>query len=262
MGLNVITSPTTFTGGLSASWDNIITSQPLLSSLAGTEEILISDGIVSKKTTAQAIADLGGGGGSITTSTTPPVSPSAGDLWFNSESGILYVYYDDGNSQQWVAADNSGSGGKVAQVVRSSTSTTALGTTVIPFDGTTPQNTEGTELLTVTIVPTNASSMIELEFRAWGTANANMGIVLSIFKDSNANALDSSIVNTNATDHMTPFILSTSVTAGSTSAQTYKIRIGNETGAFGTTWYFLRRAASSTNPLNGKAWLIAREILP
>ena len=66
MGLNVITSPTTFTGGLTASWDNIITSQPLLSSLAGTEEILISDGIVSKKTTAQAIADLGGGGGTFT----------------------------------------------------------------------------------------------------------------------------------------------------------------------------------------------------
>lgn len=60
MGLNVITSPTSFTGGLSASWDNIITSQPLLSSLAGTEEILISDGNVSRKTTAQAIADLGG----------------------------------------------------------------------------------------------------------------------------------------------------------------------------------------------------------
>jgi hypothetical protein len=63
MGLNVITSPTTFTGGLTASWDNIIASQPLLPSLNGTEEVLINDAGNAKKVTTQAIADLGGGGG-------------------------------------------------------------------------------------------------------------------------------------------------------------------------------------------------------
>ena len=31
-----------------------------------------------------------------------PIDPSSGDLWWNSENGTLYVYYDDGNSQQWV----------------------------------------------------------------------------------------------------------------------------------------------------------------
>ena len=58
-------------------------------------------------------AGTGGGGGSgasVTISTSPPVSPSAGSLWFNSESGALYIYYDDGNSQQWVAPDNNGIG--------------------------------------------------------------------------------------------------------------------------------------------------------
>ena len=47
----------------------------------------------------------GGGGGSIEISATAPASPSAGDLWWDSDNGNLYIYYDDGTSQQWVAAN-------------------------------------------------------------------------------------------------------------------------------------------------------------
>jgi hypothetical protein len=47
----------------------------------------------------------GGGGGSIEISSTAPASPSAGDLWWDSDNGNLYIYYDDGDSQQWVAAN-------------------------------------------------------------------------------------------------------------------------------------------------------------
>ena len=41
---------------------------------------------------------------------TPPASPQEGDLWWNSsdDSGRLYVYYDDGDSQQWVEASPQG----------------------------------------------------------------------------------------------------------------------------------------------------------
>jgi hypothetical protein len=46
---------------------------------------------------------------STTVSTTAPVSPSAGDLWWNSESGQLKVYYTDGDSSQWVDAAASAS---------------------------------------------------------------------------------------------------------------------------------------------------------
>ena len=52
-----------------------------------------------------AWAAAGGGGGSIEISATAPVSPSAGDLWWDSDNGNLYIYYDDGDSQQWVAAN-------------------------------------------------------------------------------------------------------------------------------------------------------------
>ena len=32
----------------------------------------------------------------------PPRRPAQGDLWFNSDDGILFVYYQDVDSGQWV----------------------------------------------------------------------------------------------------------------------------------------------------------------
>jgi len=68
------------------------------------QEIVLGTNLTMSGTTLNAT----GGGSSVTISTTAPGSPSAGDLWFNSENGTLYIYYDDGNSQQWVAPDNGG----------------------------------------------------------------------------------------------------------------------------------------------------------
>ena len=49
------------------------------------------------------VAQSGGGGGaSVTTSDAAPSSPSAGDLWYNTNAGGLFVYYQDANSSQWV----------------------------------------------------------------------------------------------------------------------------------------------------------------
>ena len=49
----------------------------------------------------------GGGGGSITVSATAPVSPPPGngDLWWDSDNGNMYIYYEDVDSSQWVAAN-------------------------------------------------------------------------------------------------------------------------------------------------------------
>lgn len=52
----------------------------------------------------------GGGGASVTVSGTAPSSPSNGDLWWDTESGDLLIYYSDGTSAQWVAATSNGGG--------------------------------------------------------------------------------------------------------------------------------------------------------
>ena len=36
--------------------------------------------------------------------TVPPTNAEPGNLWFNSEDGRLYIYYNDGDSEQWVDA--------------------------------------------------------------------------------------------------------------------------------------------------------------
>ena len=43
-----------------------------------------------------------GGGASVDVSVNPPSEPEAGNIWFNSNTGRLYVYVDDGDTQQWV----------------------------------------------------------------------------------------------------------------------------------------------------------------
>ena len=40
----------------------------------------------------------------MTLSDTSPSTPSSGDLWWNSSSGGMYIYYNDGTSSQWVEA--------------------------------------------------------------------------------------------------------------------------------------------------------------
>jgi hypothetical protein len=63
--------------------------------------------------TGSAGSGSGSGGASVTTSSTAPVSPSSGDMWWNTEIGTLLIYYNDGNTSQWVSAipTTSGSGG-------------------------------------------------------------------------------------------------------------------------------------------------------
>ena len=48
------------------------------------------------------------GTATVATSDTAPGSPSDGDLWWNSITGILNVYYEDANSSQWVNATGRG----------------------------------------------------------------------------------------------------------------------------------------------------------
>ena len=73
---------------------------------ASDDKVLIQDTSDSNNLKYVDISDLpsgGGGGASVSVSDTAPSSPSAGDLWFDSSKAKMYVYYNDGNSNQWVS---------------------------------------------------------------------------------------------------------------------------------------------------------------
>jgi hypothetical protein len=52
----------------------------------------------------------GGGGASVSTEDSPPLGPADGDLWWKSDTGTMYVAYDDGTSIQWVSTATAGGG--------------------------------------------------------------------------------------------------------------------------------------------------------
>lgn len=61
------------------------------------------------------VAQSGGGGGaSVSISDSAPSSPSSGDLWWDSSQAMLFIYYADGSSNQWVKANPSGSASGVS----------------------------------------------------------------------------------------------------------------------------------------------------
>lgn len=126
-------------------------------------------------------------------------------------------------------------GGKIAQVVRSSTSAVATGTTTIPLDDTVPQNTEGDEYLTATIVPTNASSTLVIFVSAQlAHSSGGANILGALFRDTTASAVKSAW-NKLYTSADSPIQLTFqhSESAASTASTTFKLRLGSS--AAGTT---------------------------
>lgn len=60
------------------------------------------DNTTKLATTAFVSASLAAAIPAISVSDAAPSSPKVGQLWFESDSGNTYVWYDDGDSQQWV----------------------------------------------------------------------------------------------------------------------------------------------------------------
>jgi hypothetical protein len=89
----------------------------ITSTSAGAPTATIADGALAVDTTNDAFYfrsgsswnQVTGGGGSITTSDTAPISPSDGDLWYETDTGRTLVYYADGTSSQWVEVGASAS---------------------------------------------------------------------------------------------------------------------------------------------------------
>jgi len=120
--------------------------------------------------------------------------------------------------------------GGVIQVVNSSSGAVATGSTAMSTNNTIPQNTAGTEFLTVTITPKFSTSKLLIFGQMYLTTNTTTSLAMAIFQDSTANALSAAaFYDPTATGQMT-FPISAFVTAGTTSATTFKLRAGTGGG--------------------------------
>ena len=69
-------------------------------------------------------------GATVTASDTAPVSPDEGDLWFDSTTTQMYVYYNDGSSSQWVTVTSGSPSTDAATVTYTPAGTGAVATDV------------------------------------------------------------------------------------------------------------------------------------
>lgn len=86
---------------------------------------------------------------SATPSPTAPTNPVSGDLWFNTNDGVMFMYFNDGNTSQWVEVkSNTASGSTVAARVdaleaKPSGVVSAVPTSVAVGSGTASVSTSG-----------------------------------------------------------------------------------------------------------------------
>jgi len=128
-------------------------------------------------------------------------------------------------------------GGKVVQVVNVQTGAVATGTTQIPSNDTIPQITEGDEYMTLAITPTNASNKLIIEIIAHliGSYASGQDVIGALFNTDNhsTNALAVSFIAVANAYGVHSHPLRYYVTAGTTSATTFRFRGGTASG--GTT---------------------------
>jgi len=118
--------------------------------------------------------------------------------------------------------------GDVVQVVGAQTGAVATTTTIMPFDDTIPQITEGAEFLTRSITPTSATSKLRIDVVLNASCSVISYITVGIFRDATATALAASSKYGVAGSYE-QVVMSFLVDAGSTSATTFRLRAGMHT---------------------------------
>lgn len=121
--------------------------------------------------------------------------------------------------------------GTVEQFVYSKTSAAIECATVMPWDDTIPQNTEGDEVLTATITPKNINNYLVIDFVGIGSSNLAYPCCVALFQDAVANAIAATTWGCNdgkdySQNYNVPISLKYVMAAGTTSSTTFKIRVG------------------------------------
>lgn len=122
-------------------------------------------------------------------------------------------------------------GAKLVQVQSSIDGAYASGSTTIPLDDTIPQSNEGTQFYTVSITPTNTNNTILLLGSLVLYPSTSINASSALFQDSTANAIASSNPAYLGGGTWEMLHIMHSMTAGTTSATTFKLRAGPASAA-------------------------------
>lgn len=119
------------------------------------------------------------------------------------------------------------------QVKRSVSGSRVTGTTLVPFDNTVMQNTEGTEFLTSAITPTAKQSVLRIAGNLYCGSSVTNNSLIGIFQDATASALAMGLGPQIAAGAVTGIPFEHFMKAGTISSTTFKLRAGgNAAGNF------------------------------
>jgi len=122
----------------------------------------------------------------------------------------------------------------VVQVVNNQESSYQTCSTNIPFDDTIPQNTEGDQLLSVTITPKSATNKLLIEVIVHGANSISSYPAAALFHTVGGIAVASALAASwdYANANMGQVKFSYFMTAGEIVAKTFTVRVGSSSGNF------------------------------
>jgi hypothetical protein len=97
----VVTATGGFNIGIQSAGTNVTTGVITALNFVGTGNTFTYN--TGTKTVDISIAG-GSGGSQVSVGTESPAAPSSGNLWYNTNLGRTFIYYNDGDSSQWVDA--------------------------------------------------------------------------------------------------------------------------------------------------------------
>lgn len=122
-------------------------------------------------------------------------------------------------------------GGVIIDRAYAEYTTNANLTTVIPVDDTVPQNTEGTQVLSVSLTPKSTTSRIRLRFQGFFTVDTNgASCTAAVFSSASSSALRASVTSAPQIGYPSPVLLEHEYVPGTTSALTFSVRVGPQSG--------------------------------
>ena len=122
-----------------------------------------------------------------------------------------------------------GGSGSVVRTTVVLSNTTLTGTTLIPFDNTIPQLTEGNNIFTVNWTPTGIGNGIRITASLFGAYSVAANVTAALFQDSTVNAVAAVATQTTSINESFKLDLIWQVTAPSLTAIAFKLQVGGST---------------------------------
>lgn len=156
------------------------------------------------------------------------------DITLDETEKVVTLEFDAALSKWLVLSAPSGLSPYIKKAI-GTTNSVATFTTTTPYDDTIPQNTEGGEIVTVSITPADTTNRLIINSQVWFSFNAAGSATIALFQDSTAGALaaGSDFIPGGSLNVMHTINLRHEMAAGTTSSTTLKLRLGNSTA--GTT---------------------------